>query len=411
MSDRPPARIGLLRIVCLGLSQLIGWGATHYLIATFGRPIASELGLPSAGVQAGFALGLITMGLVSPAAGRWIDRHGGRPVLIAGCLLGAAGIGVLATAGHLAPFLAAWVMIGLAMRLCLYDAAFAALARIGGPDTRRAMAIITLFGGLASTVFWPLAAWLNSELGWRNALWVHALLLAATALLHLALPDHAPASQRKGGGQSEPPASGPPTVPEVAAGGDGWLQAGIRAPDIAAFAVVAVAVLYLQTALAAHLLAVLDGLGASPAQVVAWASLMGLGQVAGRLAALGLADRIHPLRLNLLPGLLLTASFGLALLASHGSIALPGFVLLYGAGNGIATITRGTVPLVLFAHDRYGEAVGRILRPAFLLSATAPVSFALLLESGGARGLATAALGIAALVLLASTRLLHAARR
>src|SRR5690606_6524855 len=175
-------------VFLLGLSLLASWGTTYYLAGVFGERMARDLGWSRATVHGGFTLALLILAAMSAPAGRMIDRHGGRWIMIAGAVIGAGGCVGLAAATGLAGHYAAWALIGIAMRLTLYDAAFAALARIGGPGAGSAMSKVTLLGGLASTVFWPFGHVLAEMFGWRGALVVYALCLLATIPLHLALP-------------------------------------------------------------------------------------------------------------------------------------------------------------------------------------------------------------------------------
>ncbi|KAF1045159.1 MAG: Multidrug resistance protein MdtL [Herbaspirillum frisingense] len=163
-------------VLCLGAGQMVSWGITYYLIGALGPSMATGLGWSAALIQGGFALALLTMGLCSPWAGALSDRHGGRLVMCAGSLFNAAGCALLALSRDAAEYYAGWLLLGLGMRCTLYDAAFAALARIMGGNARRAMAQITLPGGLSATLFWPLGQVLSELAGWRGALWCYALL-------------------------------------------------------------------------------------------------------------------------------------------------------------------------------------------------------------------------------------------
>lgn len=378
----PAAAIGARLVCCLGLSQLLAWGAMHYLIAVFAQPITAELGWSPAWVQAGFSLALLVMAASSSAVGRWIDSHGGRRAMMAGCWAGALGCAVLASAQHLATYYLGWVLLGLGMRLALYDAAFAALAFLGGPATKRAMSQITLFGGFASTLFWPLGQALADALGWRGALWGYALLLLLGSALHLAIPRAAP---RILGQAAAPAAPGP--APRRTAVADTWL-----------YGLVAVLVLAMQTGVAAHFLALLRGLGWDARTAVTLSMLLGVGQFCGRAWVVAWAHRFDAIRLNLLPCSFLAGAYAVALLAGASLAGAAAFTFLYGAGNGIATITRGAMPLLLFDTAHYGRIVGSILRPAFVLAAAAPVAVALALERLGQAG--TLALGLAACTVL-----------
>lgn len=379
---RPP--VGARAIVCLGLSQLIGWGVTFYLIGALGPAITAGLGWNSAAVYGGFSAAIVTMALVSPIAGLAVDRWGGRRVMPAGAVLSALGCVALASAHALPHYYLAWVVLGAGMRLSLYDAAFASLARAAGPTARRPMSQITLFGGLASTVMWPVGHLLAEWLGWRGAVLAYGALALATAPLFLALP-------RQRYAASAPQAG-------AAAGGLARSQ-GERRLAGALYALIAMLTNFLAAGNAAHLIAILTGLGLAAAAAVGVAALWGVGQFSGRLVDVALGGRLHPLTMTLIVCLLLPLSFALAL-ASDGDVAmLAVYALAYGACNGLLTIARGTLPLALFDYRSYGAVVGGLLIPSFLLTAAAPVAYAQMVERYGARGAIGLSTGLAAAIL------------
>ncbi|MGO4836448.1 MFS transporter, partial [Rhizobiaceae sp. 2RAB30] len=178
-------------IVSLGLSQFICWGTSYYLIGVFGDAIAADLGWSITLVHSGFSGALVVMGLTSGFVGRMIDAHGGRVVMTAGSVLLAIGCVGLGRSYDLFSYNLSWACLGLAMRMTLYEAAFATLAGLGGRSARRPMSQVTLLGGLASTAFWPLGHALEDALGWRGAVSVFGMLALTTAALHWSLPRHA----------------------------------------------------------------------------------------------------------------------------------------------------------------------------------------------------------------------------
>ncbi|WP_183043506.1 MFS transporter [Alicycliphilus denitrificans] len=395
---QPPgdSSIGATLVVCLGLSQLVAWGTMHYLIAVFGRPIGQEMGWSAAFVQGGFSLALVVMGSASALAGRWIDAQGGRAAMMTGCWIGAAGCALLTTTTGAAQYLAGWALLGLGMRLALYDAAFAALAHLGGAASKRAMSQITLFGGLASTVFWPLGQALAQALGWRGALGVYALFLLLASSLHLAIPAARAAAH----------------APRHAAPANGRTMAPARA-DTLLYGLVAVLAMVMQTGISAHFIELLRGLGWSASVAVTLSALLGIGQFTGRVWVVAWGHRYNAIRLNLLPSALLAGGYAVSLAAGttlHGAAA---FAFLYGAGNGIATITRGAMPLLLFDTASYGRIVGAVLKPAFVLSAAAPVALALALDGWGHAGTLWLMLATSLVLLAASAALArrHTPRR
>lgn len=377
--------IGRLPLFCLGLGQLVSWGLFYYLIGGFGDLIAADLGWSLARVHGGFSAALVVMGTISPLVGRLIERHGGRPVLVAGSLAGAGGCTLLAAAHDIAVYYAAWLLLGVAMRCTLYDAAFAALARAGGPAARKPMAQITLLGGLASTVFWPLGHALAELWGWRGAMLAFAAIALASIPLHLALPR----------GRYQAPAS--------AAAGTGFATP-VRDARTAAllYALILTITGFLAAAMSAHMIPLLTALGVAVPVAVGIGALRGVGQSLARLAEILSGGRLSPPALNLLAVALLPASFAAAFGSGHWLAAAVAFAFLYGAGNGLLTITRGTLPLVLFDPSTYGSLVGRLLAPSFFVSAAAPLLFALVIEAWGVGAALWLCLLLALLMLVAA---------
>lgn len=373
----------------LGFGQLVCWGVTYYLVGVLGHRIAEDLGWSLTAVQSGFAVGLLVMGLASPLVGRLIETHGGRRVMSAGSLIGAAGLAGLAFSHSSPAYYAAWAVIGLAMRLSLYDAAFAALARIGGAEAKRAMAQITLLGGFASTVFWPIGDAIADAFGWRIAALVFAACSAASALLHMSIPE----------GRFAPPPPDPDDVAPIAAQG---LSVGARRLAAALYALAAALVGALNSAMSSHMIGLLAGLGLGLQAAVWTASMRGFGQTGARGGEVLFGASLKSVDLNLLAAGLLVAAFAAALFVS-GDVAVAAlFVLMFGAGNGLSTITRGTLPLAFFDPSTYGSLVGRLIAPSFLLSAAAPVGYAAVLETFGATAAVWLSVGLAGAALAAA---------
>lgn len=377
-------------IVCLGLTQLVGWGVTYYLIGALGPAMQADLGWSAAVVYGGFSAAIVTMAMLSPLAGMAVDRWGGHRVMPAGAVIAALGCAALAAAHGLALYYLAWIVLGVGMRLCLYDAAFASLAQAAGPTARRPMSQITLFGGLASTVMWPAGHALSGWLGWRGAVLAYGALALATLPLYLALPRTryaapAGAKDRAAAGLTRSPAE--------------RRMAGVL------YATIAMLTNFLAAGNAAHLIALLSGLGLAAAAAVSVAALWGVGQFAARLADVALGSRLHPLTLTLAVGAMLPLCFLLALLSGGNLYASAAYALLYGACNGLMTITRGTLPLALFDFRSYGSLVGALLIPSFLLTATAPVAYAYLIAGYGARGAMAMSVGLAAAICAAALAL------
>lgn len=366
-------------VLALGLSQLVCWGVTYYLIGVLGPLIEADLGWSATLVHGGFSVALVTMGLASPLVGQAIDRHGGRPLMAAGSCLSAAACVGLAAAHGVATYYAAWALLGVAMRMTLYDAAFATLARIAGPGARRPISQITLLGGLASTVFWPIGYGLGEALGWRGAALAYAGFALATLPLHLAIPR----------GEARPSAAAP------VAGGRGSGVAGDPVPAIL-YALIVTITAFLASAMSAHMIGILAGLGMGATLAVWVSALRGVGQSAARLAEVLFGGRMDVRTLTVLATGLLPVGFAAGSLGGEVAAAAIAFAIVYGAGNGLVTIVRGALPLVLFDPARYGALAGRLVAPSFLAAATAPVAYAALIERAGSAAAlhVSAALGL-----------------
>lgn len=359
-----------LVIAVLGLGQILGWGSTYYLPAVLAKPIAVDTGWPLPLVVAGLSLGSLTSGLIAPRIGRAIHARGGRRVMMAGSVLLAAGLLALALSPSLPLHLLAWIVIGVGMGCSLYDAAFSVLGGLYGQGARRAISALTLFGGFASTICWPLSAFLLDRLGWRGTCLAYAALQLALMLpLYWRLL----------------PSAARPTdlVQPREEGAMDAAAAPIPARQWLAFMLLATGVSLgwaISSVLSVHLLAILQARGFELATAVALGVLVGPSQVGGRAAEMALGKRFHPVW-TLITSVLLVAS-GLGLLATSAA-PVSAALICYGAGAGIASIARGTLPLVLFGADRYAIWMGRLAAPTLIAGAVSPALAAILLDRTG----------------------------
>jgi MFS family permease len=359
-------------ITTLGVAQIFAWGSSYYLPAVLAKPIADDTGWPFAWVVGGLSIGLLMAGLVSPWVGRMIAHRGGRPVLAASSALLASGLGVLAIAHSLPVYFAAWLILGAGMAAGLYDPAFATLGRLYGAGARPAITTLTLFGGFASTVCWPLSAFLVTYLGWRGTCLAYAAFHVAVLLpLYLcALPREARRS----------------VTSTVTAAESDDLPVSTVAPTRFLIALLAIAITLsamISTLLSVHLLAILQSRGIGLAAAVALGALVGPAQVGARTIEFFLARYHHPIWTKLVSTLLVAIGVA-ALFASLPIPAVP--LVLYGAGIGLESIARGTLPLVLFAGPKYAVVMGRLAMPSLIAQAAAPSIGAALLGAYGADG-------------------------
>jgi predicted MFS family arabinose efflux permease len=356
------SKLGVIAV--LGTTQTLAWASTYYLPAILADRISDELGMTSSWFFAAFSGSLVVAAIVGPRVGRTVDAIGGREVLAASNVIIAIGLAALAFA-HSQPMLwFAWLVLGLGMGVGLYDTAFAALGRVYGTDARSAITGITLVAGFASTVGWPLTAWGATELGWRETClaWSVANLLLGLPLNYFQLPKPTNVAAAR---QNE----GKPHVPIDRT----MIVLGLA--FAASWMVVA--------AMAVHLPRLLEAAGATSVQAVAAGALIGPAQVGARLLEASVLKRFHPMVSARLSVAL--HPIGAAVLALFGATAAPGaFAVLHGAGSGILTIARGTVPLAMFGAQNYGYRLGLLGAPSRVAMAAAPLLFGLLIERYGA---------------------------
>lgn len=383
-----PSRVRTVTL--LGTAQTLAWASSYYLPAMLAAPMSRDLGVATPTVFAAFSLALVVSAFMGPWAGRAIDHRGGRPVLMATNLLFAVGLGALGLAQGPIGLFSAWALIGVAMGSGLYEAAFATLVRLYGHASRNPITGITLIAGFASTVGWPLSTLLEVQFGWRGACFgwaaLHLLLgLPLNAMLPGAIgPSKDEASAPSNTSIPSAPVGDPPHRPRHTA---------------VVLAIVFAVTWFISTSMAAHLPRLLQAAGATLAVAVGVGALVGPAQVAGRLLEFGLLRRVHPLLSARLAAL--AHPLGAAALLLAGAPAAVLFAVLHGAGNGILTIAKGTLPLVLFGSQGYGARQGWLMMPARVAQAMAPFAFGLALDRWGAGALwLSGLLGLAAFIAL-----------
>jgi MFS family permease len=375
------SRLGI--ISALGVVQILAWGSSYYLPAVLAAPIAADTGWPLSWVIGALSIGLLTAGAAAPYVGQAIGATGGRPVLAASALLLAGGQVVIGLAPSLPVFLVGWVIIGAGMAAGLYDAAFSTLGRLYGSGARSAITALTLWGGFASTICWPLSAYFVANLGWRGTCFAYAAIQLGISLplILWMLPRVPPALPNPGATEA-----GRRETLSSAESRAALLLAGMMILGGAATATVSV-----------QLLTLLQGQGVGLATAVALGALVGPAQVGGRVVEMAGKGRHHPLW-TMTAALALMAS-GLALL-STGFTPLALALVLYGAGNGVYSIARGTLPLALFGAQQYAPIMGRLARPALIAQALAPAASAVLLERAGVNTIYAVLLSLAIVNLL-----------
>jgi len=365
-------------ITVLGSLQILSWGSTFYLPAVLARPIAQDTGWPYAVVVGGLSVGLLMAGLVSPRTGRAIALHGGRPVLAAGSVLLALGLLIIGTAQSYIWYFAGWAALGTGMGAGLYDAAFASLGALYGNAARGAITSVTLFGGFASTVCWPVSAYLVEHFGWRSTCFVYAGIHLVVALpLYIAILPRRSGPKADGG------------VPSNLA------STALHHEERSLFGMLS-AVLTISAAIlsmmGAQLITLLQARGLDIKTAVTLGMLIGPSAVGARFIEMLAGHRYHPIWTMIAS---VTLVFVGACLFLVGSLGFAPAIILYAAGNGIGSIAKGTLPLSLFGSVRYPALMGRLALPIMAAMALSPYIGAIAFQHGGAMWTFALLLGMA----------------
>jgi MFS family permease len=361
--DPPLSRPRLVVVAALGTSQTLAWASSYYLPAVLADPISATLGVSPSWVFAAFSAALLIAAIAGPRVGRMIDRHGGRGVLAFSNVVLACGLAALACASGPFSLFSAWAILGIGMALGLYDAGFATLTALYGADARGPITGITLLAGFASTLSWPLSSFLDDAAGWRGTclVWAALNLFLGLPVNRLLVPSPARSVN----------------VPYATVASVGWKPRR----EMLLIAFVFAAAWFVTGSMAAHLPKLLELAGATPFAAIAAAALVGPAQVVARILEFVILRHIHPLVSARLAATL--HPLGAGALGFMGPAGAVPFAVLYGAGNGLLTIARGTVPLAIFGPHAYGERTGLIGAPARAAQALAPFTFGLLLDEIG----------------------------
>jgi MFS family permease len=354
-------------VAILAATQILSWGSAYYAFSVLSAPMQHDLGIgPEAAVGA-FAWALLVSGLAAAPVGRALDRHGGRAVMLAGSLGSGSAMLLLAAAQSAPLYWLAWTVLGVSMSLTLYEAAFATLNQAVAHSPRRAISAVTLFGGLASTIFWPLTLKIDAAIGWRGAWLAYAALQFGVCVpLHALLPRHAgarvPQAQHRRAGTG--------------------VRAALRHPAFWTLAAAFAANSLVGSALAVHLIGLMHGYGHALGDIVTLAALIGPMQVLGRLGEMSAGRQVQPRTIGLLAFATLPVALVVVLLFGGELAVVALFCMLFGLSNGVLTIVRGTLPQELFGREHYGAIAGALGAPAQVAKALGPLAVAALLGHG-----------------------------
>ena len=364
----------------------------YYAFSLLIEPLANASGVGRGEVVGAFSVGLLANGLASRPVGRLIDRHGGRRAMTIGSLASAALLAMLAHVGNAWQLYAVWALLGLAMSATLYDPAFAVLGQVFKENQRKAITALTLFGGFASTVFWPLTQALVTRYGWQ-----HALHLLGAANLLVCAPLHwwmLPKAAEAATSRALPAAKTSAPAPLFRDPAFIWLCVAFTGNAL------------VFSAMSVHLLPLLHAKGLTLTQAAWIGALIGPMQVLGRILEFSFLSHWSSSRIGVLAMWLLPLSLGTLAFTSPHLAIMAFFALIYGSGNGVMTIVRGAIPAELYGRERYGEINGAMATPIFIAKAAGPVAAAVVLavaQRPDVMLLAMAAVGAASALLFSAT--------
>ncbi|WP_417627490.1 MFS transporter [Pararhodobacter aggregans] len=359
----PPPLPAMLRpVLTLGITQIVGFGTIYYAFGVLVAPLSAELGISVTLAYGLLSLGLLTGAITAPIAGKVIDARGARGAMAVGSLAVALAFALLAFVEGAWSLGAALILMELMAPLVLYDAAFAAVAQaVGEARARRAITLTTLLGGFASTVFWPLTLLLSDGLGWRGAFLAFAALHLCLCLpLHLSLP-----RLNRGGPAAAPSKPAFPPLPKP-----------LQSRAMVLLALGLSSSWAMMSAFSAQWVPVMAAVGLSQGLAVSAGALMGPAQVGARVLEMVFMSHRHPMSTALFAMACLAVSIVVLVLAPVGFASAVVFAVLFGAGQGLATMVRGTVPLALFGLTGYAARLGKLASLRSLVAAISPFAMA-----------------------------------
>lgn len=385
-------------VLALGVTQTLGYGTLYYAFGVLAPAMSRDFGVGLDVFFAAFSAGLLTGGLFAPRVGRALDRHGARKVMTLGSAFAAAALLAAATAGQLWLFIAAVVLMEFAGCLVLYESAFAGLVQIHGAEARQRITAVSLIAGLASTISWPLTQGLLLYLDWR---WIFVIF--ALAHLFVCLPLHHLMLKQAGPGRPQGVAGSSPVEPAQAVP---TLEGRSRTKALILYTTAICVSGFAYSSFPVHMLRIIENEGFSAQTAALFAMIMGPAQVMARLIEISFGQRFDALTTGRFALGALLASILLLSFSNGTVIATLGFAALYGVSQGLITIARGTVPLLIFGAAGYATLVGKVTGLRLVVNAIGPFLFAAAATRFG-MGPAVWLNGLAALIAVATFMLLQ----
>lgn len=355
----------------LGIYVLLMYGIAYYAVTTAAPRIAAEFSMPVSAIFALFTAALLSTALLAPLYGSWMDQFGAARILLIGAILRAIALGLMALAPNLFLFAIAFLAVQLLSQTTEYDAAFASAVDIAGEQARTAISGITLWGGVASTIFWPATSFLIGELGWRATMLAYAGLMLVVCVTIAAWLGTIPRRPRLVGRS------------DTVVSADRSSQTPTSRLDLR-FVLLAAAFAFggFAANLPTLMLPVLEGLGLGATAIVA-GMVFGPSQTAGRLFEMLFGTKMPAVHVGIIASAVVAGALAILLVSNSAWIGLL-FAVMFGAGVGVSYVVRGSVVLALYGTSDYATWLGRLGRIRLVVSAFAPLVLAAVMDIYGA---------------------------
>lgn len=393
LEDAPPAALPWALAWRLAAGQIVAWGILYYAFTVVVGPMQQGTGWSRNFLNGGLSLGLLAWGVFALPVGAWIQRRGGRGLMAVASGLGGAALILMGVFPDRPVYVVAWLMLGVAMAGMLYDSAFAVVTRAFGPEYRRGITLITLIGGLASTVFIPAAQFAVDQLGWQRALIaLGGFQLALGVPLHLF-------------GVPSPAVTAPPAASARERWRSWWRE---FRRDISDRRFVGLALWFTAysaafTGLIFQLVPALQAMKVDNTRIVQAIAFFGPFQVLGRYVLSLRGSNFSTLGVGRWALGAMIVAVMILVFAPAELPWLVAYAAIAGAGNGVLTILRGTAIAEVFGRERYAELNGALTAPGVLAKAAAPLALAALWSAAADPRIVFA--GVLALLLAATAGL------
>lgn len=358
-------------VIGLGITTTIGYGTLYYSISIMSEEFASTFQWTKSFIFAIISLGILLGGLIAPTVGSILDKHGARNLMSLGSLLCASGLFFLSLVETKIQFIASILFLEMVSVLVLYEAAFVAFSQLAGNKARLPIIQITFIAGFASTIFWPLITYLLTIMTWSDVYKVLALFH-----IFIALPIHyfilKPNLLINNEDLNEDNFEDCICI-------EGKLKKDSLILLAIAFSLISIPITAMQT----QFLALFKTFGIEAASAIALGALIGPSQVIARVLDMSFSKKTTPMITAIVSISIMTIGMTLLLFSGYDFIIAVLFIVLYGAGQGLTDIVRGTLPLYLFGKDRYGKTMGRLNLFRLIVTSMVPFGFAYILETFG----------------------------